>query len=108
MHRNSVFLDSDTAKSWLSQFSAPDEIIAVELLQECLLVSRNAFVERLKRLIVECIKSGAGPVGLYVEREVRRHKGTPNRLFKESTTKVKRAFGAGPTPVQPVKAYNPS
>lgn len=108
MYRNSVFLDSDTAKAWLSQFKARDQEDAVELLQEHLLVSRNIFVERLKRLIVERINSSADTVGLYVEREVKKYKGKPNRLFKESSTKVKRAFGAGPSPVKPVKAYNPS
>jgi hypothetical protein len=107
-YRNAGFLNSDAAKVWLSQFKPQDQETAIDLIQESLLVSRNNFVERLKLLVLERINESSGTVGLYVEREVRKYKGTPNRLFKESATKVKRAYGAGPAPVKPVKAYNPS
>ena len=46
-------------------------------------------------------------MGLYVERELPRYKGRPNRLFKETKTKVRKAYGIGPQPVKPTRAYDP-
>ena len=37
-----------------------------------------------------------GPIGLYTERSIQRWRGKPNRLFEESRTKPKRAYGHGP------------
>lgn len=71
-----------------------------------MLISRDAFAERLKELIVKRVSDGRGPVGLYVERELRGMRGIPNRLFKETRTKRKRAYGVGPKPVDPVRAYD--
>ena len=48
-----------------------------------------------------------GPIALYAERELGRRLGVPHRLFKESKGKVKRAYGVGPQPVRPTKAYQP-
>ena len=65
-------------------------------------VSRDAFADHLRELILRRLADGQGPVGLYVERSLGRCKGVPHRLFKETKTKVKRAFGVGPQPVKPV------
>ena len=61
--------------------------------------------EELRNLIIMRADDGNQPVGLYVEREVRRREGKPNRLFRETRGKVRRAHGAGPQPVQSIRAY---
>jgi hypothetical protein len=107
MRSNSKFLRDDSTLGWLAQFDPADQQAATELLQEMQLVSRDAFAERLRKLLVQRGEKGGRPIGLYAEREVRRHRGVPNRLFKEADTKVKRAHGVGPQPVQPTRDYDP-
>jgi hypothetical protein len=77
------------------------------MLQELQLVSREAFGERLRELIISTQRTGGAPVGLYAERELRHRFGVPHRLFKEKGRKHKRAVGGGPQPVRPTKAYDP-
>jgi hypothetical protein len=103
---NSTFLRSEATLAWLGQFDPGDQAAAAELLRAMSLVSRDAFAERLRSLIVRRLAAGEGPIGLYVERELRHRKGVPHRLFKESETKVRRAYGVGPAPVQPTRAYD--
>ena len=108
MPRHAAFLNSSTTQAWLSQFDPRDQSTAIELLESLDLVSRDTFSERLRKLILERLQSGAGPVGLYVERELQKRNGVPHRLFKESRTKVRRAYGVGPQPIQPTRRYDPS
>lgn len=72
------------------------------------LVSRDDFAERLRKLIIARGNAIVGPVGLYAERELRKYKGVPNRIFKQCDKKPMRAIGIGPAPVQSTKAYDPS
>src|SRR6516165_3596473 len=90
MPRHAAFLNSSTTQAWLSQFDPTDQSAAIELLEACDLVSRDTFSERLRKLTLERLQSEAGPVGLYVERELKKRNGVPHRLFKESRTKVRR------------------
>ena len=105
---NATFLKSNSTLAWLGQFAPDDQLAAASLLRAMALVSRDQFAENLSRAVLHRVESGKTPVGLYVERELRHRKGVPHRLFKQSTGKVKRAYGAGPPPVQPTKAYDPS
>lgn len=107
MRANSNFLKADSTHAWLAQFAPADQRTAVELLREIQLVSRNAFVERLRGLILQLLDSGEQPVALYAEREIHTRLGKPDRLFKETTGKIKRARGVGPTPVKPTRSYDP-
>ena len=77
------------------------------MLERFLLVSRDDFGEGLRRLILARAKDGGTPIGLYPEREIKKWKGIPNRLFKETTGKVKRAYGVGPPPVAPLNRKKP-
>lgn len=70
------------------------------MLERIRLVSADELQTGLSKLIVARSKIAGKPIGLYAERSVRTHLGKPHRLFKESSGKVKRAFGAGPEPVQ--------
>jgi hypothetical protein len=106
MAGNPTFLKSETTMAWLGQFTPADQPTAVALLRAMTLVSRDMFAERLRRLVLQRVKSGNIPVGLYVERELRQRNGVPFKLFKESRGKVKRAFGVGPPPVQPTQSYD--
>ena len=107
MPGNSAFIRSEPTLAWLSQFDPEDQPTASAMLRAMTLVSRDAFTDRLRALALQRLSGGEEPLGLYAERELPHWKGVPNRLFKETRTKVKRAFGVGPQPVQPTKAYNP-
>jgi hypothetical protein len=104
---NSAFIKSETTLSWLGQFDLEDQPTALAMLRAMTLVSRDAFTDRLRALALRRLCGGEEPLGLYAERELLRRKGVPNRLFKETKTKVRRAFGIGPQPVRPTKAYDP-
>lgn len=107
MPGNAKLLQSEPALAWLGQFDPADQPTAQILLEAMKLVSRDEFAERLRELVLERLNDGSEPVGLYAEREVRKRLGVPNRLFKQTRTKVKRAYGVGPRPVDPTKAYDP-
>ena len=47
-----------------------------------------------------------GLLGLYVEREVKKWNGTPNRLFRENRRKPRRAEGNGPNIMYPKQGYD--
>jgi hypothetical protein len=86
---------------WLRQFKHGDQADAAALLDQIKLVSRDALATQLQSLATARAQLVAGPVALYAEREVRKWKGEPHRLFKEKRGKVKRAFGPGPRQVDP-------
>lgn len=90
----------------MRQFRVSDQKRAAELLGKFRLVSRDEFHDELTELILNRALETTGPVGLYAEREIRKHLKVPNRLFKESRLKVRRAFGVGPNAVQPRMAYD--
>jgi hypothetical protein len=89
--------------SWLNQFG-PDRDTAAGLLGRVRSVTADEFQSKLIALILNRIDAGDTPVALYAERSIRKWKGEPNRLFKESGKPV-RAFGSGP---EPVKSENPN
>lgn len=101
-----AFLKAEPTQAWLSQIDAADQPIAIELLRALKLVSRDAFAERLQGLVLARLAAGDEPVGLYAERELKRRKGIPFRLFKEHRRKGCRAHGVGPKPVEPTQAYD--
>jgi hypothetical protein len=106
---NSGLASSENSQRWLNQFDLGDRVLAEELLNELVLVSNDDFLSGLANLIIDSSAEIPGPIGLYVEREVRHWRGRPNRLFKESTKKPIRAYGSlGPAAVQPTKAYDPT
>ena len=107
MAGNAAFLKAEATQAWLGQFDPADQPVACNLLRAMTLVSRDAFFERLRQLILARLSEGSEPVGLYAERELGHRHGVPHRLFKETETKVRRASGSGPQPVKPTKAYNP-
>jgi hypothetical protein len=98
---------TENALRWLGQFSLGDRVLATELLQELLLVSRSEFADGLRTLVLEKVGEIAGPVALYAERELRHRHGVPHRLFRESNRKRKRAEGVvGPPAVKATQPYN--
>ncbi|WP_146140714.1 hypothetical protein [Haliangium sp. UPWRP_2] len=102
MSKNNNFLKLESTNAWLAQFNTNEQPILVKMLQAMSLVSRDEFTERLRSLIIDRMAKGRGPVGLYAERELRTRNEIPNRLFRESSGKVKRAEGAGPRAVDPI------
>lgn len=99
--------ECDAAIEWLRQFEIDDQAAASSMLDAIMLVSHNEFFERLSKLVLERGDLIEGRVGLYAEREIRKHKGMPNRLFKESRGSHHRAFGHGPPPVKPTRTLQP-
>ncbi|MDP1872901.1 hypothetical protein [Phenylobacterium sp.] len=99
-------MKAEPTLAWLGQFEPEDQPVAVAILRAMMLVSRDAFAEGLRKLLLERLAKGGEPIGLYVERELRHRHGVPFRLFKETTTKVRRAYGVGPRPVEPTQSYD--
>ncbi len=98
---------SKDAIAWLGQFRTDDQSCAAALLDEMVRVSSEEFIDKLRACILGQVKSAHRPIGLYAEREIRKYKGAPHRLFSEEKRKVKRAIGAGPSPVHPTRVYDP-
>ena len=90
----------------MRQFRTDDQMYAAALLDEIVLVSNQEFIDKLRDCILAQVRPDKTPIGLYAEREIRKHNGVPERLFKEEKGKVKRAIGAGPLPVKPTHAYD--
>jgi hypothetical protein len=97
---------TDPGIAWLRQFDVADQGDASALLDGIALVSPLELTDRLRTLILDRASSVGGIVGLYAERELRRYKGTPNRLFKEPRRKPRRAYGAVDA-VRPLRADSP-
>lgn len=100
-------LESEEGMAWLRQFALHDQKLAADLLEVFCFVSRDEFATGLRKQILREAERINGPIALYAERELRHRLGVPHRLFKEATGKVKRAYGVGPQPVKPTKAYQP-
>ena len=88
---------------WASQFSSPeDEKLAKSLASNLLTVSSDKFIQSMEELIRKSVADCDGSVGIYIETERRHqiHKETgtrkPDRLFKESSGRRKRATGPSP------------
>ena len=105
----SSFLHAPETLAWLSQFDPGDQARAVNLLRSLQLVSADRFHGGLKNLLLRRIDAGPGPVGLYVEREVKKNGiGLSEPLFKQTTHIPIRAFGDGPAAVSPMGRFDPS
>ncbi len=100
-------LDSEAGMAWLRQFAVRDQRLAADLLEVFCFVSRDEFATGLRERVLHEARRVDGPIALYAERELGHRLGVPHRLFKESEGKVKRAYGVGPQPVKPTKAYQP-
>jgi hypothetical protein len=100
----SLDLTTDDVVAWLGQFEYGDEAIARRLLENVLYVTADTFQNNLKKLILTLLDESGESIALYAERKVKTHHGIAHRLFKESRSKVKRAYGAGPPPVQSAHA----
>ncbi len=107
MLTNTSMLDSEAGMAWLRQFALHDQKLAADLLEVFRFVSRDEFATGLRELVLHEARCIDGPIALYAERELRHRLGIPHRLFKESKGKVKRAYGVGPLPVKPTRAYQP-
>lgn len=100
-------LDSEAGMAWLRQFALRDQKLAADLLEVFCFVSRDEFATGLRERVLHEARRVDGPIALYAERELGHRLGVPHRLFKESEGKLKRAYGLGPQPVKPIKAYRP-
>jgi hypothetical protein len=100
--------DTDPAIKWLRQFAPNDQHDATALVDSMLLVNHADFASRIRDLVLTRAAVVEGPIGLYAEREIPTYKRIPRALFKQTPGKRhRRAFGRGPEPVKPTKAYDP-
>lgn len=106
----SALSDADAAIRWLAQLSPDDQGAATDMLAHFVLVSRDEFAQGLTSLLERLAEQSpdSTPFALYAEREVKFSWGHPIRLFKEPDHRPRRASGAAPQPVQPVKAVVPA
>jgi hypothetical protein len=100
-----IDLTSPRIIEWLAQFELTDQPIAAQLLSDILIVDADEFVSGLRTVILNYAKRHPGPIALYAERHIRLQRGTPDRLFKETSRRPRRAFGNGPPPVPPGRPY---
>lgn len=106
MHTRATFISGGAVRGWLGQFELADQAVAAELLDDIRFVNQVEFVEHLRALVLRRGRAVDGAIGLYAERELNHRGGVPHRLFKETEGKVKRAYGAGPEAVRPLRAYD--
>jgi len=85
---------------WLSQFSVQDQADAHNLLKAVRWVSENEFSKAIRGNIEKYAGQSEGPVALFIERELRRPRGTIQRFYKESDFRPIRAYGAALQPVE--------
>ena len=100
--RNILFSQTPAALDWLKQFEASDQIDAATLLDSMLLVGMDALIDGIRSLVLDRGNRIDGAIGLYVERELKIHKGKPKPLFAEMKVPRSgrlRAVGDGPKPV---------
>lgn len=91
----SNLFDNDRVAAWLDQFEAGDRSNARLMLSAVKLVSADEFTDAMMGALDDLAANGK-KLALYNETERPRRNGRPHRLFKETTTKVKRATGNGP------------
>ncbi|MHB1991647.1 phosphoribosyltransferase-like protein [Metallibacterium scheffleri] len=106
MAGNARFLRNTATQAWLSQFDPLEQPTAQVMLEAMLLVSRDAFAERLQALVHKRVGAEPGCVGLYVEREWPSRNGVPYRMFKQTKRPPRRASGKGPDPIKPTIPYD--
>lgn len=106
MPGNAIFLQCTATNAWLSQFAPAEQEPMRAMLRAMKLVSADEFKDELKGLILRRIDSDAVPVGLYAERELKKRSGVVHRLFHETKTRHRRAYGIGPGAVEPKFRYN--
>jgi hypothetical protein len=96
------FSETSDAANWINQFDPADRADAAAILDAMLLVGMEALIDAVRAMILDSASKFDGFVGLYVERELKRHKGKPKPLFSEmkvsGETRI-RAVGDGPKPV---------
>ncbi len=103
----SIDLTAPQIVEWLAQFELDDQPIGAKLLSELLTVSADELATGLRAVILNIAQARSGPVALYAERHIRRHpKSGPNRMFKESRSRPRRADGHGPPPVPQGRPYD--
>jgi hypothetical protein len=99
--------DTEKTTTWLTRFEKGDQSAAFDLTNSILEVSYHDFMNGLMGLILVRSKRADGPIALYAEREIKAWRGIPNRLFKETKSKPRRASGSSVQPVSPIRAYAP-
>lgn len=102
----SSLLNEPTVHHWIAQFKSPeDKALAQSLLANVMTVTANEFIEGMSNLLRQRLQLHNDTVGLFIESERlhrtsrRTNRREPNRLFKQSTGKRKRASGSGPAVV---------
>lgn len=101
MAGNTKFISSTTTQAWLSQFDIADQKSMVQMLRAMRLVSRDEFADSVRERLLQAAEGTRGRIGLYVEREMPPKNAEPAPLFKQSAERPRRAFGPGPSPIEP-------
>ena len=102
------FINMPLVAEWLRQIDPDDRPAATRLVEAIMLVNLDYFFSGVRTRILEQAGTARCPIGLYVEREIRKWRGEPNRLFREATRRGRvTSYGAGPRPVLPAKTINP-
>lgn len=101
MAANTAFISAKTTQTWLSQFDAADQENIVKMLRAMRLVSRDEFADSVRERLLQAAEETKGRIGLYVEREMPPKNAPPDPLFQQSAERPRRAFGLGPSPIEP-------
>ncbi|MDY6976730.1 MAG: hypothetical protein SVW51_10980 [Pseudomonadota bacterium] len=87
---------------WINHFNGSDKIYAQQLLDGITWISSNEFSSTLRESIEEHAKEFKGPIGLLIERELRRNGHGVQRFYKQKKN-PKQAFGAALQPIESKK-----
>lgn len=95
-----IDLTSPNIIEWLNQFDLEDQSDAADLLRAIQTVDASELTCGLRKVIQNISELHPdGALALFSERHIRRNRGKPNRLFKETRKRPHRAYGNSPAPV---------
>lgn len=92
---------TEVAKQWLEQFIGPDRVTASKLIDKITWISAVEFTKTLETEINMLSESVDGPIGLFIERELRNTRAGVQRFYKQKV-KPRKAYGAA---LQPVESF---
>ncbi len=85
--------------NWLNHFKGVDRLTAEKLLEGITWISNVEFTSSLRASIEDQANKVDGPVGLFIERELRKNKYGVQRYYKQDNN-PRRAFGAALQPIE--------
>lgn len=97
--------ETEAGLAWVNLFKVQDRPAALQLLQAVRWISAAELTDALTKSIVREAEKIPGPIALFVEQDLKEHRGKVERFYKQ-TQKPKRAHGVALPPVRSKQLFN--